>query len=166
MTIGRDGIRTAVQIALVALAAYVCGFRFTSFFHGASAGMGALWSVITAIAVLQLTRGRTLKAAWMQLPGIAIGSAVSAAYLAVLPFGPEGLAAAILVTVLLCHAAGLADHARMAATTVAMMMVIASLVPTLGPVIGGVLRFSEACIGTAIAVAAVWAWPGPVREAD
>ena len=67
----------------------------------------------------------------------------------------------MFATVLLCHAVRIPSHARLAAISVAVIMVTASLNPTLNPFQNAALRFGEACIGTAIAVLAVLLWPGP-----
>ena len=159
--ISRDAARVATQSALVSLVSYGCGFYFTSFFHGASASVGALWSLISGLVVLQATQRSTWSSAWLRILGTLVGAIVSAAYLSLLPFTAIGMAASILVTVLLCHAARIPNHARLAAITVAVIMVLSSLNPTLSPVLSAALRFTESCIGTAIAVLTVVMWPGP-----
>jgi uncharacterized membrane protein YccC len=98
----------------------------------------------------------------LRILGTLVGAIISAAYLSWLPFTAIGMAASILVTVLLCHAARIPDHARLAAITVAVIMVLSSANPTLSPVLNAALRFTESCIGTAIAVLAVVTWPGPL----
>lgn len=158
--ISRDAARVALQSALASLASYWCGFYFTSFFHGASASLGGLWSLISGLVVLQATRRNTWSSAWLRILGTLIGAIISAAYLSVLPFTPLGMAASMLVTILLCHAARIPDHARLAALTVAVIMVLSSENPTLNPVLSAALRFTESCIGTAIAVLTVVVWPG------
>ena len=105
-----SAVRIAAQVALVSLFSYLGGFQFTSLFHGASAGMGALWSMISGILVLQATRRGTWSSAWIRVLGTLVGSIVSAVYLSWLPFSALGLAASIFVTVLLCHAARIPDH--------------------------------------------------------
>jgi uncharacterized membrane protein YccC len=156
--ISKSAARVAVQISVVSLASYLCGFYFTSLFHPASGAMGGLWSVISVIVVLQATRRNTLSSAWLRILGTGIGAIVSAAYLFFLPFSPIGMAATILITVLLCHAARIPDHARLAAITVVVIMVVAGLNPALNPVLSATLRFCESCIGTAMAVLAVLIW--------
>ena len=69
------------------------------------------------------------------------------------------MAACIFVTVLVCHAAGVPDHARLAAMTVALIMVISSMDSTVSPITSAALRFIESCLGTAMAVLAVEIWP-------
>jgi len=161
-----DAIRVAIQIALVSFASYLGGSHFSGLFHGASASIGGLWSAISAIVVLQATRRETWSSAWLRIAGTAIGSILSAAYLTVLPFSPFGMALSVFATVLICHGARIPDHARLAAITVTVIMVIASLNPTLNPIQNALLRFSESCIGTVAAVLAILIWPGPSEPPD
>ena len=132
--ISKSAVRVAAQISVVSLASFLCGFYFTNLFHPTSGAMGGLWSVISGIVVLQATRRNTLSSAWLRIFGTGIGAIVSGAYLSVLPFSPIGMAATILITVLLCHAARIPDHARLAAITVAVIMVVAGLNPALNPI--------------------------------
>ena len=159
--ISTDTFRIAVQITLVSLVSYLLGFHSTSLFHGQSASVGGLWAAISAIVVLQATRHDTWSSAWLRVLGTATGALISAAYLSVLPFSPIGMALSIFVTVLLCHALRVPDHARLASTTVAVIMVTASLHPTLSPILNAALRLSESSIGTVMAVLAALIWWGP-----
>jgi uncharacterized membrane protein YccC len=160
----RNAIRVAAQLAFVTFASYVCGCYFTGFFHTASAGTGGLWAVMSGNVVLQATRRQTWSSAWLQLLGTFVGSVVSAAYLMVLPYSELGMAACIFATVLLCHASRIPEHARLAALAVGVVMVVSSLHPTLHPIVNSVLRFSEACIGTTMAVLVILIWPEPTVE--
>lgn len=83
-----------------------------------------------------------------------------------LPFSPIGMAVSVFATVMLCHGARIPDHARLAAVTVTVIMVIANLNPTLNPIQNALLRFSESCIGTVAAVLVVLIWPGPSEPPD
>jgi uncharacterized membrane protein YccC len=69
------------------------------------------------------------------------------------------MAVMVGVTVFICITFGIPDHARLAALTVGVIMVFASLNPDLNPVINAVLRFTEVLIGSVIAVILVWIWP-------
>jgi uncharacterized membrane protein YgaE (UPF0421/DUF939 family) len=62
----------------VSLSSYVFGLQFTSLFHDASAGVGALYSVISGLLVLQPTRRGTWSTAWSQTLGTFAGSIISA----------------------------------------------------------------------------------------
>ncbi|WP_322629534.1 FUSC family protein [Halothiobacillus sp.] len=159
--IGFASGRIAAQTTLVSVASYLAGFYFTELFHAASASMGALWSAVSGIVVLQATQRDTWSSASLRIFGSLIGAVTSAAYLSVLPFSPIGMAVSIFVTVLLCHVARIPDHARLAAITVVVIMVITSIDPTLNPISNAALRFSESFIGATIAVFAALLWPGP-----
>ena len=157
--INRTAIDNALQIALVSLAAYLCGFYFSSLFHLPSAPMGGLWALISGVVVLQSTWRSTLSSAWLRALGTLIGAIVSAVYLSLLPFNPFAMGACIFAAVLVCHAAGIPDPARLAAITVALIMVVSSIDSTVSPITNAALRFIESCLGIAMAVVAVEVWP-------
>jgi uncharacterized membrane protein YccC len=148
------------------LASYACGSYFTGLFHGASARIGGLWSMVSGIVVLQATRRTTWSSAWLRVLGTLIGSVIGAVYLSLLPFSAIGMAVCIFGTVLLCHAARIPDHARLAALTVAVIIVLSSINQALSPLLNAALRFAESCIGTALAVLAVLMWPGPAERQE
>ena len=157
--ISRDRISVAIQNALVSFAAYIVGFYFTGLFHGRSSSIGGLWSLIAAIVVLQATSRDTWKSAASRVLGTLIGSAIAGFYLYLLPFSPIGMAVSIGFTVLLCQALNVPDHGRLAAGTVALIMVLSTANPELPPFTNAALRFVESAIGAGIAVLAVLLWP-------
>jgi uncharacterized membrane protein YccC len=59
----------------------------------------------------------------------------------------------------ICGAINVPSHGRLAAITVLVVMVTASLSPALNPGLNALLRFAESCIGTAVAVLVVLLWP-------
>ena len=151
--------RPAVQNALVCLLAYLAGFHLSWAVGGAPTYIGALWATISGIVVLQGTRRATIDTAWLRVLGTLIGSIISALYLSLLPFSPLGMATSIGIAVLLCNLFGFPDHARLAALTVAVIMVVSIVDPKINPLINAGLRFAESCIGTGLAVLAVVLWP-------
>jgi len=153
-------LRIPAQIAVATLAAYVAGSYFTSLFPGYLPKIGGLWSAISAIVVTQLSRKEALSSASLRVTGSAIGALTSAVYLSFLPFHPVGMAAAIFATVLICTAVQIPSHGRLAAITVVVVMVTASLDPRLNPLLNALLRLIESCIGTLMALLAVVLWPG------
>ena len=154
------------QIALAALLAYWIGFSFTSLFPGYLPKIGGLWSAISAVVVTQLTRKDTTSSASLRVLGTAIGAFTSALYLTVLPFHPIGMAVAIFATGVICTALRVPSHGRLAAITVIVVMVTASLDPALSPGLNALLRFAESCIGTAVAVLVVLLWPHSGRDSS
>jgi uncharacterized membrane protein YccC len=157
----RYNFRIAIQDAAVCLLAYIAGFYFTRALNGSATHIGALWSVVSGIVVLQATRRDTLASAWLRILGTLIGSIISAVYLSLLPFSPIGMAVSVGITVLVCQILRVPDHARLAAITVAVIMVVSLSDPQMNPLVNAGLRFAESCIGTALAVLAVLAWTEP-----
>lgn len=161
-----ERLRLPAQIALAALVAYGIGFHFTSLFPGYLPKIGALWSAISAIVVTQSSKQETTSSASLRVLGSAIGAITSAVYLTFMPFHPLGMALAIFATVLICREFQIQSHARLASITVMVIMVTASLDPTLNPGLNALLRFAESCLGTAVALLEVRLWPGsPTRPA-
>lgn len=152
-------MRMAVLSAVVSGLAFVGGSRFTALFQGASALLGGLWSMISSLVVLQSSRRHTISSSLRRILGTLIGAVLSGLYLSVLPFSIWGMLACVGVTVLIGEAAGAPDHARLAAITVVIVMGTAAANPAMPPVVDATLRFTEACIGTAVAIAAVFLWP-------
>ena len=159
--IRRDGYQVALQIALVSLAAYVCGQAVTGYFHSASAKAGGKWAVMSAVVVLQPSRGESAPRVWRLIAATLIGSLVGAAYLSTLGFSALGLAVSVFLAVIACHALRLPPEANHAALSVGVVMVVTSLHAGLHPLHSAALRFAVACIGTAVAVLAVRVWRGP-----
>ena len=79
--ISRKELLISVQIALVALLAYWIGLRFTALFPGYFPKIGGLWSAISAVIVVQVSKKDTADSAWLRVIGTALGAAISALYL-------------------------------------------------------------------------------------
>ena len=160
-----ERLHIPAQIALAALVAYLLGYGFTSLFPGYLPKIGALWSAISAIVVTQGSRKETAASASLRVLGSAIGAITSAVYLTLLPFHPLGMALTIFAAVLICNAINVPSHGRLAAITVIVIMVTASLDPSLSPGLNALLRFAESCIGTGVAVLEVVLWPATAAAA-
>jgi uncharacterized membrane protein YccC len=159
LKLGREQVRVAVLSAAVSSLAYLGGSRFTARFHGASAVIGGLWSMISAVVVLQPTRRGTLTSAGRRILGTLIGAVISGLYLSILPYSLIGMTVCIGLTVLLGQATDTPDHARLAAITVAVIMITSAAEPAFSPSLNAVLRFAESCIGAGITVLAAHLWP-------
>jgi|LakMenEpi03Aug12_release.lakeMendotaPanAssembly.Ray.scaffolds.fasta_scaffold400913_2 uncharacterized membrane protein YccC len=153
-------LQIPAEIALASLAAYLIGFHFTALFPGYLPKIGGLWAAISAIVVTQSSRRETTSSASLRIIGSAVGALISALYLSFLPFHPVGMAVVLFATVVICAALRIPSHARLAAITVLVVMVTASLDPKLSPQLNALLRLIESCIGTAMAVLFVVLGPG------
>jgi len=127
--------------------------------HGRSWSIGGLWSVVTGIVVLQATTRDAWQSALLRVLGTLIGTTIGDLYLQFFPFSVIGMAASVGLTVLLSQALNVPDHGRLAAITVALIIVISTGAPELSPFTNAALRFGEAVIGAGIGVLAVLLWP-------
>ena len=154
----------AARTAGVCLASYLAGTWFTSLFHAGSTIIGGVWSVVSGILVLQATLEDTRGSAMLRVLGTFIGAAVAAIYLVLFRFHPLGMAMTVGVTVLVCQALRVPDHARLASVTVVIVLAVSVADPTIRPVLNALLRFAESCIGAGIATLAVFLSPGARRR--
>lgn len=150
----------AVQYSLVSLLAYSGAYYLTGSMSDTPflTTTGALWSMVSGIVVMQETRQDTIDNAWFRVLGSLIGAVMSAFYLSLLPFSLFGMAVTIGLTVLVCQKLHVPGHARLAALTVGVIMVISSLNPDLNPIINAGFRFSESIIGSAVAILVIGVW--------
>ena len=154
----------SVQIALVALLAYWLGLRFTALFPGYFPKIGGLWSAISAVIVVQVSKKDTADSAWLRVVGTALGATVSALYLSLFPFHAVGMGASIFASSLICTSLNMNSWMRLSAITVLVVMVTASLNPALNPALNALLRFCESCIGSALAVILISVWPKALAD--
>ena len=162
--ISRKEILISIQIALVALLAYWLGFRFTALFPGYFPKIGGLWSAISAVIVVQVSKKDTADSAWLRVIGTALGAAISALYLSFFPFHAVGMAASIFFSSFICTSLNMNSWMRLSAITVLVVMVTASLNPALNPALNALLRFCESCIGSAVAVILISLWPKALAD--
>src|SRR5215468_2186981 len=133
--------------------------------HGRSSSIGVLWSVVTGMVVLQATTHDAWQSALLRVLGTLIGATIGDLYLQFFPFSILGMAASVGLTVLLSQVLNVPDHGRLAAITVALVIVISNGDPELSPFINVALRFIESAIGPGLAVLTVLLWPKPKQPA-
>mgnify|MGYP006253423473 FL=1 len=156
--ISRKELLISVQIALVALLAYWLGLRFTALFPGYFPKIGGLWSAISAVIVVQVSKKDTADSALLRVIGTALGAAISALYPSLFSFHAVGMGASIFFSSLICTSLNMNSWVRISAITVLIVMVTANLNPSLNPALNALLRFCESCIGSAVAVILISVW--------
>ena len=88
-----------------------------------------------------------------------MGASTSAFYLTLPPFHPPQHGPDDLRHRHDLRRAHIRSHGRLAAITVIVVMVTASLDPSRSPGLNALLRFAESCIGTAVTVLGGVLWP-------
>jgi len=110
----------------------------------------AYWAAISAMIVMQVNLGAAVKQSWIRFAATAVGAAVSVPFIAVPGHKLLVFGVAVFVTVVLCTILHLQDGIRLAAVTIAIIM----LVPNTGrPWVPALNRFLEVSFGILIALA-------------
>jgi uncharacterized membrane protein YgaE (UPF0421/DUF939 family) len=148
-----SALLTAALYAAVCIVAYRLAFFLTRHVHAPSATLGALWAAISGLAVLSATFAATSRSARLRLAGAFVGTLITTALLTTFSYSLALVPAAVALTVVLCRMVGLGDYMRLANTAVLIGMAAASQHPEMAPWLNGSLRFAEANIGIASAVA-------------
>src|SRR5271163_824049 len=136
---------TNFRLALKTALAGCLGMYFASVLHMPQ----PYWAAISAMIVMQINLGAAVRQSWIRFAATAVGAAVSIPFMAVpgqklLVFG-----VAVFVTIVLCTILHLDDGIRLAAVTIAIIM----LVPNTGrPWVPALNRFLEVSFGILIAL--------------
>jgi Fusaric acid resistance protein family len=120
------------------------------------------WAAITAMIVLQATLGAALKESGVRVAATAIGAVVAIPFTTFLGRGLLAFGVAVFATVLVCSLLRLTAGLRVAATTVAIIM----LVPHSGRLWApGIHRFLEVSLGIVVALlVSKFVWPSSALE--
>jgi uncharacterized membrane protein YgaE (UPF0421/DUF939 family) len=107
------------------------------------------WAAISAMIVMQTNLGAAVKQSWIRFAATAVGAAVSIPFMEAFGQNLVVFGVAVLVTVVLCTILHLEDGLRLAAVTIAIIM----LVPNTGrPWVPALNRFLEVSFGILIAL--------------
>ncbi len=142
----------AIEGGLVGSLAFLIGGHLASSVPGPNAIIGAVWSAIAGLVVLQTRRRGILGFAGLQAIGTFLGTFISGLYL--LAFAPSilGLAVSACITTLACYAIRISDQARLASAAAVVVMGVSILSTQQPPLQNAELRFAESLIGLLLAV--------------
>ena len=118
--------------------------------------LGGMWAVIATAFVLRDSYAHSLAAAVTRIAATLVSFVLCLLYLAFLPFHPWALAMLVGASALVLMLAGRPDEAITAAITTAVVLVVAAISPQHAwqqPI----LRLADTIVGTAVAIATVWA---------
>lgn len=145
-------VMRALEGGLVGSLAFLIGGHLASSVHGPSAIIGAVWSAIAGLVVLQTGHRDILRFAGLQAIGTFLGTLISALYL--FAFAPSilGLAVCACTTILACYTVRISDQARLASAAAVVVMGVSILSERQSPLLNAELRFVESLIGLVLAV--------------
>lgn len=152
--------RLAVKTGVAAALALFIDIGITQILDKPDTMISGLWSVISAIVVVQAYLGGTYRAAWVRFFGTLVGTVFAGVAVTFLGSNAGSLALSIFLTVVVCSAMGLKDSLRIASMTVAVIMILWGMNPSIGPWAFGFFRFIDSCVGIFVAVVVVHTfWP-------
>lgn len=152
--------RMAVKAGLAATLGLFFGVGFSQVLDRPDSLVSGLWTVITAIVVVQAYLGGTYQAAWVRFLGTFVGSVIGCLCTIVLGSNAISLGFSVFGTIAVCSALNLKDSVRIASISVAVLMVLWGLRPDISPWTFAIFRFMDSCIGILIAViVAHTVWP-------
>lgn len=154
----------AAEGVLITLLAYYLGSRFTAIFHGPSAEVGGVWSVISGLVVLQSTIRETLKSSLLRSIGTFIGALIAGLYLTLFGFSMVGMALCAGLTLAICYLVDIFEYARLAAATVVIIAALSQSSPGVPPLLNAFLRFVESSIGVGVCILSVYSMRVFVRR--
>jgi uncharacterized membrane protein YccC len=141
--------RLAIQTAIAGVAASYFA-RFLRLPEG-------YWAAVSAVIVMQANLGAALKQSWIRIAATAVGLIVVIPLILLLGENLLVFGLAVLLTVLLCSILHLDDGLRIAAATVAIIILIPRAGRPLSPAID---RFLEVSFGVIIAIlVSKFIWP-------
>jgi len=149
----RDIVVRAVEGAIVGSLAFLIGRHLTQAVEGPSVIIGAIWSAIAGLVVLETWRRDILRFSARQAVGTFLGALISALYLLALPPSIWGLALCTFLTALACYTVRIPAQARLASAAAVVILGVSILSRQSPPLMNAELRFVESLIGLTLAVA-------------
>lgn len=148
--------RIEVKVAFRAALAAGLAFLFENW-YGRLTGrpevlISGLYCIVAALIAIQANIGSTYKAAYVQFYGVLIGSLMGGISTHFLGSSPLSLAIGICSAVMICSLLQMKDNYRMAAVSVAGVMISWQLHPEISPWLFTLYRFTDSCLGIVIAV--------------
>lgn len=153
-------LRFAAKVGIAATVSLFLGVGFSQILDRPDSLVSGLWTVVTAIVVVQAYLGGTYLAAWIRFLGTAVGSIIGC--LCTIAFGsnPISLGFSVFLTIIVCSILNIKDSVRIASISVAFVLVLWGLKPEISPWTFAFFRFMDSCLGILIAVIVVHTlWP-------
>ncbi|CDR34381.1 FUSC family protein [Criblamydia sequanensis] len=153
-------LRFAIKIGVAATLGLFLGVGFSQVLNRPDALVSGMWTVVTAIVVVQAHLGGTYMAAWVRFLGTLVGIFVAGISTVTLGSNALSLGFSNFVTVMLCSLLRIKDSVRIASLTVTILMVLWRLKPDISPWTFGFFRLMDSCLGILVAVIVTHSlWP-------
>lgn len=145
-------LQTAIKSGITGAAALFLGVQLAHIMDRPNKLVSGLWTVMTALIVVQAYLGATYTAAWERFLGTLIGSIFGGLFTILLGAHPLSLGISIFLTISVCSLFKLENSIKIATISVAAVMVLWGLDPTISPWTFAFFRFLDSMAGILIAV--------------
>lgn len=138
---------------------FLLGLKLSESFSEIDPVIGALWTVISTIFVLEEKHVETYKASLLRILGSFIGAVTSGIFLFLLGKTLSAFVACIFFTIIFCSSLNLYNYLKVANITVAVIMIVSQIQNPSNVWLFSLLRFLNAVIGIAVAIAITHLFP-------
>lgn len=145
-------LRIAVKTGIAASCSYFVAKWYSQFFSRPDILASGIWCVVTTIVIMQANIGGTYKAAGTRFLGVFIGSLMGGLLTSNFGQATFTLGASVTATILLCSLFQLKDAYRIAALTVAIIMVSTAVHPETSPWTICFFRSLDSAVGIIIGI--------------
>lgn len=145
-------LRLALKIGVAASLGLFVGVGFSQIMDRPDTLVSGMWTVVTAIVVVQAHLGSTYLAAWARFLGTLIGIVMAGLCTTFLGSNVISLGFSNFATVALCSLFRIKESVRIASLTVTVLMILWRLKPEISPWAFGFFRLMDSCLGIIVAV--------------
>ncbi len=157
--------KQAVKTGLAASISLVLGLAFATYYDRPDTMVSGLWSVMTAIVVMQANIGGTYGAAWIRFLGVLVGSIAGGLFINLIGSDTVSLGISVFCTIVICSLLNIKDSFRIAGLSTAVIIISDSQHPEINPWLFSLYRFLDSCIGIFVALAiSRFLWPAKAIE--
>lgn len=142
----------AFKIGVTAALSYYAGQSLVLLTNRQDVAISGLWCVLTSIVVIKSNLGGTNQAALYRFLGIVIGSGLGGFFAYYLGSTGLTLGIGVFFTVLACLLVNIKDSIRIAALSVAVIMVMNGMYPEHNPWTFSLFRFVDSTVGIIVAM--------------
>jgi uncharacterized membrane protein YgaE (UPF0421/DUF939 family) len=144
--------KIALKTSLSASISLFLSLTINHYFKRPDSIISGLWAALAAIVVQQAHLGSTYQSAWLRFLGVLIGSLMGGMFTLILGSNSISLGIGIFLTIIICSLFNIKDSLRIACLSVAVVMVLWGIRPTINPWVFGFYRFLDSCLGIGVAV--------------
>lgn len=149
--ISRLDIKSVIKTVVAALLSLYLSAGLNELFDRPTYLIASLWSMITAVIVLQASVGATYRAMWLRFIGVVIGTLIGAFFAFQLGAGDISIGAAILCSMIICSLLKIPDSYRLTVISVIVIMIPWKMHADQSPWIYAFFRLFDSCLGFASA---------------